>query len=119
MKGLLRLKMQLVTMNSVPKKRRVILLCPFSTNKANKVLQEAQDSIAKMMITMHMDLMKVVKSKIQHAINMWRNNDIQKWQLVGFFLQHVVTLIESGLKIANATQFWESKCPPLGTTCTQ
>ncbi len=78
--------MQLVTMNNVPKKRRVILLCPFSTNKANKVLQEAQDSIAKMMITMHKDLMKVVKNKIQHASNLCKNNEYSKVAIGWMFL---------------------------------
>jgi predicted membrane chloride channel (bestrophin family) len=86
MKGLLRLKMQLVTMNSAPQKRRLIFLCCFRTNKANKVFQEAQDLIAKMMITTHKDLMKVVKNNIQHASNMCKNNKYSKMAIGWMFL---------------------------------
>ncbi len=61
MKGV-KLNVQLVAMNNRSTKSITILLCPSNMNKANEVIQIAQD-LEVMMVVMHKDLMRVAKNK--------------------------------------------------------
>jgi hypothetical protein len=54
--------MQLVAMNNRSTKSITIVLCPSNMNKANEVIQIAQDSEVRMVV-MHKDLMRVAKNK--------------------------------------------------------
>ncbi len=74
MKGM-KLKMQLVVMNNRPKENITILLCPSNMNKANEVLQVAQDLEVGMAIVMCKDLVRMAKNKIWHVNNMCGNNE--------------------------------------------
>jgi hypothetical protein len=62
MKGM-KLNMQLVAMNNRLTENITILLCPSNMNKANEVLQIAQDLEVKMVV-MCKDLVKVAKNNI-------------------------------------------------------
>jgi len=62
MKGV-KLNMQLVAMNNRPTKSITILQCPSNMNKANEVLQVAQDLEIKMVVVMHKDLVRVAKTR--------------------------------------------------------
>jgi hypothetical protein len=63
MKGV-KLNMQLVAMNNRLTKSITILLCPSKMNKADKVLQVAQDLKVRMVVVMRKDLVRVAKNKI-------------------------------------------------------
>jgi hypothetical protein len=62
MKGV-KLNMQLVAMNNGLKESITILLCPSNVNKANEVLQVAQDLEAMMAIIMCKNLVRMVKKQ--------------------------------------------------------
>jgi hypothetical protein len=72
-----KLNMQLVAMNNRPIESITILLCASNMNKANEVLQIAQDLEVKMVV-MCKDLVKVAKNNIWHVNNMCGNNECAK-----------------------------------------
>jgi len=86
MKGV-KLNMQLVAISSGPKERRMIFLCPFNVNKANKILQATKNSTANMIVAMHKDLVKTIKKRFDLQKMCMETNEREKMAMDWMFFQ--------------------------------